>query len=170
MSTSVFMLIDRSSSMAGAPIRLAVTAAASFGIVAENNGVDVAAAMFSDHVAPVGNLGERWSKQCMRIPITTGGGTWMAAAIYYGVSMLSRHVTAERRILLLVTDGHPRNVEEVWEALRECRRYGIEVGAVLLSPDVYGLFTFKGRVPFATADSEGQIPSAIFSVMSAMLR
>ena len=172
VNTAVYMLIDRSSSMSGAPYNMAVSAAVVFGLIAENYGVKVGASMFSDYIVKVNGFDKRWRDRCKWIPIAPIGGTLMAAAIYHGAAELAKD-SSERKILFIVTDGSPRSDEEVRGAIWEVKgAYGFDVAVVLIDPPEgrKRFFSEECKTPIGVAYEPSEIPKAIYSSLSELLR
>lgn len=169
VDTAVFVLIDRSGSMAGEELRNAIQASVSFGLVADRNEVHVSGAMFGDHLLPLGDFGENWKKQVARISQSTDGGTAMGAAVSFAVSRLAAFHQAERKIILLVTDGAPNNFDSLEVAVKECAGLGIQSTAVLIAPHPGVVPEFSRIMPTGVACNPHDIPKAIFAALSDLL-
>ncbi len=167
LDTALYILIDNSGSM-DERIVSTILAAASVGEVVSRFDVKVAAASFNDVIVPIGVYDRPWRDAAGRMHYGTAGGTLMGAAVSYAAGELAGR-SEKRKILLLVTDGAPNNMDALRVAVEECRRYGIETAAVLIQPNPHCQVSFVEAMPVGVAHQDREIPKAIFTALESLL-
>ncbi|SCZ48940.1 von Willebrand factor type A domain-containing protein [Pseudomonas oryzihabitans] len=104
-----------------------------------------------------------------RFGLTASGGTPLASAIWPAAGDLLR-AKGQRKVLIISTDGDPRNVTDVIDMVARCRASGIEVFAI-----AYGeAKATKLQLMFGTGhwqllDDLGQLRSALQALVQRVL-
>ena len=143
INTAACILLDRSISM-GHRMEVARNAALASATALEENGVNVGAAAFPGYRASVDPLTLFSEKVPQTAPRFAGvdpdGGTPLLDALFWSVDALLQQPES-RRLLLVVTDGEPTQVDACKEAIRRCWLGGIEaMGIGIQVPDISALF------------------------------
>jgi cobaltochelatase CobT len=166
--TAVYLLLDRSGSMAGMPLQVASEATLATALALEDiSGCQTAVLAFpgsrEDRVVPLLDFAERASPVAGRFRLTAQGTTPMASALWraaYG--LLCRPGT--RRLLIVITDGEPDQPRAAEDIIHRCRQTGIEVYGLGIGLDgpVKALF----GAPWAVSMTEIEaLPAALFGVL-----
>ena len=167
INTAACILLDRSISM-GHRMEVARNAALASAAALEENGVNVGAAAFPGYRASVDPLTLFSEKVPQTAPRFAGvdpdGGTPLLDALFWSVDALLQQPES-RRLLLVVTDGEPTQVDACKEAIRRCWLGGIEaMGIGIQVPDISALFPVSRCI---TDISE--LPSSMFELLQAAL-
>ena len=128
ISTAVHILLDASGSMSGKHIRLASQACYAVAKALEGiQGISVGVSIFpasaeSYDIGPLDRHGERVSD---RFAVQAHGTTPLAESLWWVLHTLSRQKEA-RKIILILTDGSPNNLQAGKKALHTGFKCGIE--------------------------------------------
>lgn len=139
ISTAIHILLDASSSMrSNDKISLACRACYAVAEALQNvPGAGVAVTSFPNglyehggkddpHWATVGSILAHRQKLHSRFKVSANGGTPMAEAVWWIIQQMCL-LKKSRKLLLILSDGEPDNVNEAVNALEACRTHGIEV-------------------------------------------
>lgn len=136
IDTAVQILLDRSGSMRrriGLARQATLATALALARLAD---VQVAAAAFPGvgGVVPLTRFGESTRRTTVRYTLEASGGTPMAEAIWLAAAELEA-ATAERKILLVVTDGEPADGAMTTDVVDRCVGSGFEVCAIAIGTE-----------------------------------
>jgi len=129
LNTAVHILLDVSGSMSGAPIVLARQACFAVAKALENiKGVNPAVTAFpamasTSSVFPIMRHGQKVPDG---FDISASGGTPLAAALWWVLQTLMP-LSEQRKVVLVITDGIPDNLQAAHKALVMAQKLGIEV-------------------------------------------
>ncbi|MBN2644371.1 hypothetical protein [Trichloromonas sp.] len=173
LNTAVFVLIDGSGSMlTRTPQGESLSAVANASAFALHRtlyhlaGVSAASAVFAgredDRLRLLADFGERpeapWFAFRASGSTPTATGLWLARAALLGQPQ-------PRKLLLLITDGYPDDVESAGTATRRLQRDGIEIGAIGLQTDAVKRLWPKHCV----IDRVDDLPAALFGLLEGFL-
>ena len=169
VNTAVQVLIDRSYSMetmmtTAMNSTLAITSA-----LESIPGVKVAASAFPGRLAdvePLTMFGETVKGTAARYPsVQASGGTPLLPALIWSTQQLL-NCKEERKILLIVTDGEPENIDDCKDMLKQLRKNNIEtMGLGINVPSVDKLFKVSVCI-----NNENELASAMFSMLQENLK
>lgn len=132
VNTAFHLLVDASSSMAtNAAMGTANSAALSLALALEAiPRVSVAVSAFKgNHVEEMLQHGQSAKRNAQRFCVGANGGTPMAEALWHAAADLVQR-REERKIIILITDGAPRNASQTQHVVDLLKRSGYEVIAV----------------------------------------
>lgn len=162
--TVIEVLVDRSTSMAGEPMTLAMRAALAAALSFNHHGVETAVMAFpyKGGNALLKGFSDRAAAQVDKFEaIQADGGTPMAEAIMGACIELAKH-RFKRKILLVATDGDPAKIPPTKEAISLARRAGMDVLGVGIKIDVAKVFGEKFSTQVNNID---ELPTAIVNVL-----
>ena len=174
VNTAVYLLMDQSYSMKGRQIEVAFMATAALArALITIPGTAVAAGAFSTHfiagyserrnyVASLLKYEETACRMNLIVP-PPEGGTPMAEAIYCAAAHLLMR-REPRRLLVVLTDGEPNDVEATQEIIEKCRCVGMEVyGIGILDNRVIPVF---GKKFSSVVNTIGELPERMFRLLA----
>ena len=166
INTAVLILLDRSGSMSGERIVLArKTVMALTDALTTIPGVKVATAAFpgtDDRVVPLTRFGQSVAKSQPGYGIGASGGTPLVQALGWVRAQMA--VRQEpRKIVLVATDGQPRNPGTTQAMIKKLETEGVEMmGLGILDQGAISRFFRKSR----TINSLSRLPEAVFGMLS----
>jgi hypothetical protein len=166
IDTAILILFDRSGSMRGEAIEIARRAVLGVAM-ATNEIANVATSVAAfpgvgSEVAVLTEFGERATRTAGRYMLSARGGTPMAEALWWALDRLVTRPEA-RRLLLVVTDGAPANMDAVVAAVQAGRKLGVEclgIGVNIPEQKLSGLFAIARSI-----DGIGKLAPAMFSLL-----
>jgi hypothetical protein len=166
-NTAVVILGDRSGSMNGEQIKVAIRSAF---VTAESlellPGVACAVGFFpwgSTQVAQLKGFGEK--PKASRFALTANGGTPMAEALLWAGMKLS-HRKEPRKIIVVMTDGHPDDEPAVHKAMERLSGCGIETYGIGIHDRNILHWLKEGA---RTIDRIEELPTALVDVLKEAL-
>ena len=152
-NTAIHILVDRSPSMAAlvtdrGKTRIDVAWDATMALVLALEsipGVNPAVSAFPGHMGKDASIyevmqhGQSIRQRAGAFGMGTDGGTPMAEALWFGASRLV--LTHEpRKIMLVITDGIPNDIQATRDILERCRQNGIDVYGIGLELEIGHIF------------------------------
>lgn len=174
LHTAVVLLLDNSGSMAdqviSGPKRYEVANPAAFALhhaLAGLSGVKVASVAFASYdsrpeVNILVDFGERPDSRYFNI--LPDGGTPTHRALWSARATLLQRPES-RKIILLITDGYPADLEATMAATSRCERDGIEIAAIGIDTESVRRYWNIHRV----IQNLPELPMAMFDVMEMLL-
>lgn len=148
VNTALELLVDLSTSMRHCE-REALSVAFGLGKILQTiKGVNPAVSAFPAHehgrlaVRPLLKHGERIEAVRQRFGLSSAGGTPLAECLWSVAATLAIQ-PEPRKVMIVVTDGDPDNVESAAAIIERCERAGIEVMAIAIghrAPSIQRLF------------------------------
>ena len=168
VDTAVVVLVDRSTSMAGLPMKLANEAAYAVALSLVSIKDARCAALAFPSCGPGGaEVIKHFDRQVVLAPdfgCEAGGGTPLAPALYRCARMLERR-REQRKLLIVVTDGSPDCRNSAAVALRVIAQRGVECfGVGIQCNAVEGLFNQSKVI-----DSLAELPATLFGLIQRRL-
>ncbi|MGI9294514.1 MAG: hypothetical protein ACR2PS_11085 [Pseudomonadales bacterium] len=166
IDTATQILMDRSSSMDSRMQVARQSALSCAAALEEISGVRVGAAAFPGYQAvvdPLTYFGEKVVQTAPRYAgVKASGGTPLLPALMWAVDQLLQQ-PEKRKLLLVVTDGEPAQMEACVEVIRRCWFGDIEaMGIGILVPSITRLF------PVSTCINDvSELASAMFAMLQA---
>lgn len=171
VNTAVHVLLDRSGSM-GYEVDLAVKTTAAAGMALERiPDAEVAVSLFPGRSGATEVLtrpGERPSRTLRRYGVHASGGTPMADALWAAATQMAWS-DAERKLVVVITDGMPNRLEATRDVIARLRRENVEVIALGIGSDARsGLPSVFDR-DYAFVDSVDGLAEALFGALRSRL-
>lgn len=150
-NTAIHLLVDGSGSMSAIPddkncrpINLAMEAAMALALAMDAiTGVNLAVTRFpygdTDDVVPLLRHGQKVRSQASAFLPITDGGTPLHSALWYAAAALLS-TREQRKIIMVLTDGQPDDVDATRAIIRRCEATGIELVGVGIFYDTGHLF------------------------------
>lgn len=163
--TAVFILLDRSGSMDGPRIGLAKKAVLALAdALGTIPGVSVATAAFpgtDNRVVPLTRFGQSVARSKTGYGIGASGGTPLVPALGWARARMAVR-RESRKIVLVATDGQPRNPATVKAMIRKLEAEGIEMmGLGILDNGVTGRYFRKNQ----TLKKLSELPETVFGML-----
>lgn len=172
VNTAVVILLDRSGSMGGTKIAVALDAVLASSLALDAiPGVSVCTAAFPGgqrgweaQVVPMTRFGQSVRATTKHYCIDATGGTPLAEALYWGASQLLNR-PEPRKIVLVATDGEPNDPAATQSAINRLANEGIELlGLGIQHQGVANYFRNHAVVQNLT-----ELPKAVFGMLQSEL-
>jgi len=140
LSTAVGVFLDISGSMSDTlsdgkqAIHVAEESAWAVGDVLSRFDVPFGLFAFGERVTPIKTFGESWRKASLQYWNSLEGSTVTHQAVRYGIGEMMP-VEAERKLMLVITDGVPSCCTTTAADIREAQRAGIEVAILFVAKE-----------------------------------
>ena len=161
LDTAIQLLVDRSGSMGGHRIHVAMNSAMALMQSLEGiKGVSTAAAVFPYHVTLTG-FEEKLPMTQHRYEPAAMGGTPLTEALLWSVKHHLSGRREKRKILIVLTDGAPNDQDSARAVIKKAQRHDIEViGVGIELPMVRDLFDTATVI-----DDVNELPNRLFELI-----
>ena len=171
IDTAIAILVDRSGSMSGEKIQLAMDAALTATMAFDRPGVKTAVYAFPYCDGPDSNVMlKHWDAQPASViptyrAIGVDGSTPLAEAMMgVGIDLMSRPET--RKVLLVATDGDPDGIAQSHWVINLARRSGMEVLGIGIMNDAKKVF---GQQWASNISDIEQLPAAMIGMLESIM-
>ena len=108
-----------------------------------------------------------WSQTLTRYTPAAKGSTNTHLAVVWALRRFVQRKEA-RKVLIVVTDGDPGDIDTLEAAMHEAKAYGVEVRFVLIGSDLVHHYVGMSA-PFGVATNPNELAQAVFSSLEAAL-
>jgi len=163
--TAIHILLDNSSSMTSSAELVSCTGYAIVSALQGMKGITAAVSAFPARfrgIIPIVKMGERLHRRFMLNPV---GNTPMTEALWYTITNIVQR-PEPRKIILIVTDGEPDNLDTTKKTIAYAEKIGIEVlGIGIGSPCIVSLLPHTSTRITRVED----LPQAMFTLLQHQL-
>ncbi|MBM5458951.1 VWA domain-containing protein [Pseudomonas sp. P66] len=100
--------------------------------------------------------------------VAGGGHTPIGEAVFHAGRRLLTH-EANRKVMFVLTDGAPGNVDKAVEMTRFCESGGVRVVYLVIGKTVKTDWLTEARIPFAVAESSAEVTPALLAEAKRLL-
>jgi uncharacterized protein YegL len=168
INTAVHLLVDRSGSMERGKIGIANDCMLAVKLALDaQRGVNLGISTFPSDEAgcgysPVLRHGEK--TRSTRLGAYASGGTPLGEALW-GVAVQMLPLKEERKIIIVLTDGHPQNDDQVHRSIRSLKKAGFETVGIGIQCDAVSKF-FENHL---VVQNVSDLPNALFKQLEKLL-